>query len=175
MITKDNNYRVMEWFFKYPYRSFHIRELARLTGLSSAGIIKIVKKLKKEHLLVSNKEKMVEAVRPDFDGRFLQLKRIYNLFSIEDSGMLKTIKEFYEQPSATVLFGSYSTGLDTEKSDIDVAIFTQIEDIPDLSKFEKKLARKINLHIVSEEKISKEFKNSLANGITLSGFIDVAK
>ena len=65
MITKDNNYRVMEWFFKYPYRSFHIRELARLTGLSSAGIIKIVKKLKKEHLLVSNKEKMVALVFND--------------------------------------------------------------------------------------------------------------
>ena len=40
MITKDNNLKVIEVFFKNPDKSFHIRELARMTGLSSTGIIK---------------------------------------------------------------------------------------------------------------------------------------
>ena len=175
MITKDNNYKVMEYFFKYPNRTFHIRELARLTGLSSTGVIKIVKKLKKGHLLVSKKARMVEEVKPDFDGRFVIMKRLYNLFSILDCGLLEYLKTFFELPKAIILFGSYSSGLDTEKSDIDVAIVDGKKDMPDLSKFETKLARKINLHIINIEKASAEFKNSIANGIVLHGFAEVVK
>ncbi len=175
MITKDNNYKVMEYFFKYPNRVFHIRELARLTGLSSTGVIKIVKKLKNEKLLVSKKAKMVEEVRPDFGGKFPLLKRIYNIFSLSDSGLLGCLKAFYEMPKAIILFGSYSAGTDTEKSDIDIAVVDSKKDTPDLSKFEKKLARKISIHAINLEKASAEFKNSLANGIVLEGFAELVK
>src|SRR3989344_6059973 len=164
MKTKGNNLRVMELFFKYPYRSFYIRELARLTGLSSTGIIKIVKRLKKEKLLTSKKAKNVEEIKPDFNGRFLIEKRIYNLSSLYDLGLVELLKKFYEQPKAIVMFGSYSEGMDTEKSDIDIAIIATNKKIPNLEDFEKKLARKINIHIIDIRRASKEFRNSLANG-----------
>lgn len=175
MITKDNNLKVMQLLFKYPYRSFHIREIARLTGLSSTGIIKIIKKLKKEHLLVSKKEKVVEEVKPDFEGRFLFMKRLYNIYSLYDSGLIDYIKRFYELPKTIILFGSYSNGTDTEKSDIDLAVVTSNKKIPDLNKFEIKLARKINIHIIDLDDASKEFKNSLANGMVLEGFFEFIK
>jgi len=173
MITKDNNLRVIELFFKYPYKSFHIREIARLTGLSSTGVIKIIKRLKKENLLVSKKTKVIEELKPDFNGRFLVEKRLYNLSSVYDSGLVEFLKKYYEMPKAIVLFGSYSEGMDTEKSDIDIAIISNIKKIPDLNSLEKKLARKINIHIINIKNTPKEFKNSIANGIILSGFIEV--
>ena len=175
MITKDNNLKVMELLFKFPYRTFHIRELARLTELSSTGIIKIVKRLKKEKLLVTEKVKNVEEIKPDFNGRFLLLKRMYNVYSLYDSGLMGFIKKYYEMPQAIILFGSYSDGTDTEKSDIDIAIVSQKKNIPDFKKFENKLARKVNIHLVNIDKAEKEFKNSLANGITLEGFIEIVK
>ena len=77
MITKDNNLKVMELFFKSPYRSFHIREIARLTGLSSTGIIKIIKRLKKEKLLVSRKSNNLEEIKKRFKiGYHLKLGHI---------------------------------------------------------------------------------------------------
>lgn len=173
MITKDNNLKVMELFFKFPYRSFHIRELARLTGLSSTGMIKIVKRLKKEHLLVSRREKITEEIRPDFEGRFLLMKRLYNLHSLYDSGLIEHIKKFYELPKGIILFGSYSNGIDTEKSDIDLAIITKNKEMPDLDMYESKLMRKINLHLIDLNKVGKNFKNSLANGIVLEGFVEL--
>ena len=173
MITKDNNIKVMEFFYKFPYRSFHIRELARLTKLSSSGIIKIVRKLKKEHLLISKRNKIIEEIKPDFNGRFLLVKRLYNIYSLNESGLLSYLKKFYELPKAIILFGSYSIGTDTEKSDIDLAIITNNKSIPDLNKFEKKLTRKINIHIININNIGKEFKNSLANGIVLEGFAEL--
>jgi len=175
MITKDNNLKVMEIFFKFPYKTFHIRELARLTNLSSAGIIKIVKRLKTERLLVSKKTRVIEEIKPDFEGNFIFIKRLYNIYSIKDSGLLDYIKKIYELPESIILFGSYSNGTDIEKSDIDIAVLTSSKKSQDLIKFENKLARKINIHLINLSTMSKEFKNSLANGIVLEGFLEIIK
>ena len=175
MITKDNNLKVMELLFKFPFRIFHIRELSRLTGLSSTGIIKIVKRLKKEKLLITSKTKHVEEIRPDFNGKFLLIKRLYNIYSLYDSGLIDLIKKYYEMPQAIILFGSYSDGKDTEKSDIDIAVITYKKTLPDLKKFENKLSRKISVYIINLDKAEKEFKNSLANGIVLEGFMEMIK
>src|SRR3989344_3811908 len=148
MITKDNNLKVMELFFKSPYSSFHIREIARLTGLSSTGIIKIIKRLKKEKLLVSRKLNNLEEIKPDFNGKFLIIKRLYNVYSLYESGAVDFIKKYYEMPQSIILFGSYSNGTDTEKSDIDIAVISRKKETQDFARFEKKLSRKINLHVV---------------------------
>ena len=174
MITKDNNLKVMELFFKYPYRTFHIREIARLTKLSSTGVIKIIKRLKEEKLLVSYKTRLTEEVKPDFEGNFLIVKRLYNIYSLNDNLLIDYLKKYYEHPKAIILFGSYSNGTDSEQSDIDIAIIGSLKDkMPDLSKFEDKLARKINIHIIYLDRTTKEFKNSLANGIIMEGFVEL--
>ncbi|MEK6827870.1 MAG: nucleotidyltransferase domain-containing protein [Nanoarchaeota archaeon] len=175
MITKDNNLKVMELFFKFPYTSFHIREIARLTGLSSTGVIKIIKKLKKEKLLLSKKANNMEEIKPDFNGRFLIIKRLYNIYSIYDSGLMDYIKSYYEMPQSIILFGSYSNGTDTEKSDIDIGVVSAKKEIPDFKKFETRLSRKINLHLIEIKNTPKEFINSLANGIVLEGFVEMVK
>ena len=175
MITKDNNLKVMELFFKYPYKPFHIREIARLTNLSSTGVIKIIKKLKKERLLISKKGKLVEEIKPNFDAKFLVLKRLYNIYSLYDSGLIEHIKKFYELPKAIILFGSYSNGTDTEKSDIDLAIMTENKNLPELTKFESSLKRRLNIHLIELSNTPKEFINSLANGIVLEGFLEFIK
>ena len=174
MIIKDNNFRVMQLFFKFPYKNFHIRELARITGLSSTGIIKIVKRLKKEKLLLSKKEKVVKEIKPDFEGRFAFLKRVYNLYSLYDSGLIDYLKKEYESPQAIIVFGSYANGSDSERSDIDIAITMKKKQAIEVSTFEKKLSRKISIHNIDMKIIEPEFKNSLANGIVLEGFMDLS-
>lgn len=175
MITKDNKLKVMESFFRYPTRTFHIRELARLTHLSSTGIIKIVKKLRKEKLLVSTKGKTTEEIAADFEGRFPLMKRLYNLYSLYESGLVGHIRRHYEYPRAIVLFGSYATGTDTEKSDIDIAILGSSKKAPDFDAYERKLSRTITIHLVDASSSSREFRNSLANGIVLEGFMELVR
>ena len=58
MLTKDNNYKIMKLFFDNPDNKFHIREIARQTKLSAPGVLKILKKLKDETLLVSERERL---------------------------------------------------------------------------------------------------------------------
>jgi len=175
MITKDNNLKVLEIFFKSPNKSFHIRELSRLTGLSTTGIIKIIKRLKKEGLLTSKKEKVTEEVKPTFNEKFYLIKRLYNFYFLYETGLIEYLKNFYEEPEAIILFGSYSKGLDTEKSDIDLCILTNKKNTPDLTNFEKKLNRKVNIINSNISNMERGFKNSLANGIVIEGYIELIK
>jgi len=137
MITKDNNLKGMEIFFKNPGKSFHIRELARITGLSTTEITKIIKRLKKKGLLISKKEKITEEVKPNFEDNFYLIKKLYNFYSLYKNGLINHLKNFYEELQAIILFGSYSKGLDTEKSDINLCVLTTKKETPNLINFEK--------------------------------------
>ena len=171
MLTKDNNYKVMKLFFDNPEKKFHIREIARQTNLSAPGVLKILKKLKKETLLVSEKENVVENVKGSRNEKFFLLKKAYNILSLFESGLVNRLKDEYEEPEAIVIFGSYSKGEDTSQSDIDVAVVTKKEAQIDLKQFEKYLRRKISVYEIQINNSEKEFLNSLANGTVVYGFL----
>jgi predicted nucleotidyltransferase len=173
MITKNNMWDVMDFFFKYPERKFHLRELERLTGLSMPGVRKITGKLAKEGLLKTEKEKMVKNYYATRESKFLHLKQAYNIYSVFSSGLLDHLIKAYSEPEAVVLFGSYSKGEDISKSDIDIAIITSEHHEPDLTIFERKLARKIMIYEIQMKKAEKEFINTLSNGIVLHGYLKV--
>lgn len=173
MLLKDNTYKVMKLFFDSPERRFHIREMARLTKLSTTAITKIVGKLKKEGLLMSMKTKMVEEVHFLRTDKTLLLKRCDNLQRLFESGLVKFLKDEYEEPEAIVLFGSYSKGEDISTSDIDIAVVTKKELKLDLKRFERILKRKVSIYEIQIRTAEKDFLNSLANGIVLCGYLKV--
>jgi predicted nucleotidyltransferase len=172
MLTiKDNNYLVMGLFFDNPEKKFHIRQISRLLGLSPPGILKIVKRLKKEGLLVSEKKGMIEEVSASKTDRFFCSKLCHNLSTLNESGLVDFLKDKYEEPEAIVVFGSYARAEDTSTSDVDIAVVTGLRLSIDFKKFEKRVNRKINLYEVSMNECRKEFINNLANGIVLHGFL----
>jgi predicted nucleotidyltransferase len=175
MIEKNNNLKVMELFFKFPERKFHLRELERLTKLSLPAVRNICQKLEKKGLLESKKEKIVKNFYATRNQKFIQLKRIYNIQSLFSIGLVDYLKNIYEEPEAIVLFGSYSKGEDISQSDVDIAVITPISKELKISLFEKKLAKKIKVYEIQLKKAEKEFLNTLANGIILSGYLNIIK
>ncbi len=165
--------KVLRIFFENPERKFHIREIARITRLSPPGVMKIVKTLVKEGLLISEKGKVVKNVYAFKSERFLQLKRFFNLYSLYECGLVSFLRQQYEEPESIVLFGSYSRGEDISKSDIDIAVITSKNVFPDTKKFESVLKRKISIHEVETKNAEPEFLNSLSNGIVLHGYLKV--
>jgi len=173
VLRKNNTWKILELFLQNPERSFHIREIARLVSLSPPSVSKIVAELKKDGLLVSKKEKMVENVSAPRTEKFVWLKRSYNLHSLYGSGLVDFLRKEYQEPEAIVLFGSYAMGEDTSKSDIDIGIVTDEAKELDLQKFERILGRKINVHEIQLKRCEKEFLNNIINGIVLYGCLKV--
>lgn len=175
MFTKDNKLKVMELFFKSPTKEFYLREIARLTGLSPPGVLKIIGKLEREGLVKKEAKALTTNYKANMGSdEFSVLKRVYNLFSIYESGLLEKLVEFYATPEAIVLFGSYAKAEDIETSDVDIAVVTSKEQYPRLEEFESMLQRRITMHLIKDvKKVEKEFKNTLANGIVLYGYLEI--
>lgn len=171
MLRKINKFKVLKLFFDNPENKFHIREIGRLVKLSAPTVSKLVDELEQEQILISKKEKVVENVYADREHKkFTNLKRFYNMTQFAESGLIEFLADEY-QASAIVLFGSYSRGEDTSKSDIDVAVITKRKAALSLEKFERKLKRKINIHEIQIEKCTKEFFDELMNGIVVYGYL----
>ena len=166
--------KVLEFFLKNPITTIHLRELARRIDFSSAGCLKSLRLLVKKNFVEEHKTKAISNYKAKISSKFIQLKKIYNIYSLYDSGLIDFLKEKYEFPEAIILFGSYSRGEDTEKSDIDIVIITSLKKNLDISKFEEKLERKINiLELKNLKKAEKEFINNLINGIVLEGVFEL--
>ena len=173
MFTEVNN-KILQFFFRHPSKTFYLRDLARQTKLSPAGALKSLRRLEERHLVIREKTRATDNFKVNLESKeFRNLKWLYNIYSIKSSGLNDFLNEKYGFPEAIVLFGSYSKGGDVESSDIDLAIITKKELSLDLSKFEKLLERKIVLHELNLERVSKEFLNNLVNGIVMEGYLKI--
>ncbi len=171
---KIYNSLVLELFFSDPEGRLHIREIARQTGLHPNTVLRDVQLLVKERLLHAKKTKAVLEVTANRDNpMFVQLKRLNNLNRIVFSGLIEHLNDLYGAPEAIILFGSYSRGEDTIKSDIDLAIITKREEHPDLLKFETILKRHIQLIEIDLKTVGKNLLTNLANGIVLKGYLAI--
>ncbi|MBL7160657.1 MAG: nucleotidyltransferase domain-containing protein [Candidatus Aenigmarchaeota archaeon] len=170
MLRKTNTQKVMEMFFDFPTTTFTVREIARRLKISPPGSSSAVKTLEKEGLLTRKKGEAIDQVRANADTRnFVLRKRLYNIERLQSLGLTERLQE--SNPKAVILFGSYSRGEDTERSDIDIAVIGKAP--VGLERFEKQLNRTINIHEIDLRKTSKELKNSLANGIVLEGYLEL--
>lgn len=175
MLTEDNKVHILRLFFEGPNVRLHLREVARRTGLSATGAMKILGALEKERLLQKERTAFMVVYRGNYDNeRFMALKRSLNLYSLYSCDLVSSLVEFYRIPECIILFGSYGKGEDTKESDIDIAVITGLKDYPELEIYEDCLKRKISLHLIENTKNEKkEFINSLANGIVLYGYLEV--
>jgi len=171
MTAKD---AVLAVLFEDPMGSFTMRELGRRAGVSIRSVILAIRVLKDEGLVRVVKKgnaKLVSASRTD---NFRSEKENYNLKLLKASGLVEHISKL--APEAVVLFGSFARGEDTPESDIDIAVIGGLDEkLEGLGTFEKKIGRKISIHRVKDTaRETAEFKNTLANGKVLKGYLKLA-
>ena len=172
MVIKQNNYeKVLKIFFDNPNSRFHIREIARISGLNPNTIINISKKLLREELIKREKKKHIVELFANVNEKFKEKKRINNFKKVIDSRLVDFLKERFNAEAISMI-GSYSRGEDSEESDVDIVVISKQEyETLDLSKFEKILGKEIHLIISDYKKMSNEFYINLINGIILYGYI----
>ena len=173
--VQNKRAKVLAYFLTNPTTRVHLRALSRELDISLPWTIKVTNELAKAELIQKVKRGVeVEVFANKDTDQFKTLKRSYTLYLLTETGLVSSINEAFGNPPTIVLFGSAAHGEDTETSDIDIAVITQKSLNLNLTTYEKKLHRKIKLTILPPRKIEKEFLNTLANGITLEGYLEVA-
>ena len=147
----------------------HQRSIAKTLNVSPTAVSKALQNLayiKIEKALT----KEVELNRDDPEA--VHYKRTENLRMIYESGLAEYLTE-RNPGAAIILFGSYSYGEDTTKSDIDIAILGKKKKI-DTTSFEKTLQRPINIQFYEDfRNINKNLKTSVINGVILNGIVEI--
>lgn len=178
LFFRESSFKVAELIFNYPNKTFHIRKLAKETKQSTTAVVSAIRDLNKFKIVKLDKTDLTTNIRADTESDAYRFyKKIFNIYRLERYTIIEKLKETF-QSETIVLFGSFAKGEDIEESDIDILVITNQKEKESISDFldicEKTLNRKINLHILpSLENSSKEFRNAVANGIVLHGYLKV--
>ena len=175
MKRKDIKNKLKEYFFLYPTIKLRVRQMERELKVPLPSVIRYTKELEQEGIV---KKEVIAGVTLFSSQRasqqYLLEKIIHNFRSLYTSGLVEYLQEHLDRP-AIILFGSYSRGEDTEKSDIDLYIQTPITRTPPVDKFEKELNRNIQIfqHKKFKEIENKFLRNNIINGLPICGKVEV--
>jgi predicted nucleotidyltransferase len=171
--------KVLGTLFEYPEKEFSLSDLASVSGVAKANIGAILENFEKNDLIEITKLANIWRIRAKLSWHFLRRKIVYNLNLIYQSGLIEFLYDYFDHPKAIVLFGSFRKGEDVSSSDIDIAIESDKEEdyrvtgLRELSDLEKHFRKKVQLHIFNRKTVDINVFNSIANGIVLTGFLEV--
>ncbi len=177
MIRKNIKQIIKEYFFVNPSSKLRVREIEKSLKLPLPSVIRYCKELQEEGILTTIKTGKITFYTADRSNKnFLLEKKLYNIKSFYDSGLIEFLVREFSNPTL-IVFGSYSKAEDIENSDIDLYIETLSKKEINLEKFEKSLNRKIQVfrHKNIYEIKNTHLRNNIINGIILNNYIEVFK
>ncbi len=176
LFFRESSFKVAELLFNHPSATFHLRKIAKETKLSTTAVVQAIVDLKNADIILVEHSDFTKNVKANVESDIYKFyKRVFNLYRLERHHFIETLKQQF-QAKTIILFGSFARGEDIESSDIDLLIISNRKEniIPLLHRMEKELNRPIHLHFLeSIDKSEPEFKNALANGIVLHGYLKI--
>jgi predicted nucleotidyltransferase len=174
--------KIADVLFMYPEKEFSLSDLAKEAGVAKANIGNILAEFQDAGLITIEKLSKIWRIKANqANWLYIKSKIIYNLNFIYRSGLVEFLVDYFKNPKAIILFGSFRKGEDLSSSDIDIAIESnetkeyQTTGLRELSEFESIIGRKIQIHLFNREGIDINLFNNIANGILLWGFLEVKK
>ena len=174
MLQNYSTYKVLKVFLDSPTYEFGLREISRKIKLALPSVKKYLLELEGQGLIRINEQRGNPVYIAERDSeKFRFYKGLFMQYELFESGVIDYIwKKLC--PEAIVFYGSYAKGEATENSDIDLFAIGKKSEV-NLEKYGKILGK--NIHLMSDEidKIPKELKNNLTNGIVMRGYFKVLK
>jgi predicted nucleotidyltransferase len=173
-------FRVLLLFLKEPYREFHLREVAKLTKVSSSTAKRFLDFYTESGFLEKQKKANLTLFKSNIENlSFRHIKIGYFLMNLQP--LVTNLREVYSNASI-ILYGSCARGEDDPQSDIDFLIISRRKEKVELGVSEKHLKRKITMLVYEprewEEKAKKDkafYERILIDGILLQGSLPVVK
>jgi len=138
-------WKVIKHFTLNPSTEVYVNELAKIIHLSTGSCSQILRDLSLFGIL--KKKDLGKANYYYLNNNYLtnELKRFVGIYRIYENEIVKKIVSRYSEDISIALYGSYSKGDFTEKSDIDILVITQEKPKVDFKDLEEKLEVEINV------------------------------
>jgi predicted nucleotidyltransferase len=144
-------WKVLAHFLANPNTDFHIKQLARLLGVSPASVSSAVKSFDEDGLLSKEEKGLahIYMLNPD-NSMVTPLKKAYGIAFVLSSKPKEVLLEIDPNIISLALFGSYAEGSFDEKSDIDFLAVTQTKKgsfVAAIDQLEEKLQKEVNISV----------------------------
>lgn len=144
---KFTGFKILEYFITHPTSEIHLKELARTLKISPGSVKFYCDLFESEGILISKKKgnlRLFKLNNDDFTVR--EIKKTYYLLLLKENG----IQEICENCGSLAIYGSFASGEFDEKSDLDILVIGNKEDInyDILHEIEKKTGLKLQLTVV---------------------------
>lgn len=174
--------KILKFFLENPYEEVYLRELSKKLKLSPFAIKKYLDILFKENIILEERKANLRYFKANLDNLFFKhLKIAFSINLIEKSGFIKLLKENIPNISSIILFGSMAKGEDNQESDVDILVIGKEKKL-NLTKFEEKIGKTINIHTFTWGEWNKKAKEdspfyyeSVIYGIPLYGELPIVK
>lgn len=171
---KFKGWLILEYFLRKPNIKIHIKELSRVLGVSPRTADEYLKLYAKDRILKSKRIGNLIQFYLNNNSPFVKsLKSTYFLMYINNANLNNFLEE--NNIISFAVYGSFSTGEYTEKSDIDLILISPKKkiDLKDLSFLEELFNAEIDVQIYTlgewrrMHKQNKEFVEQVKSTHTL--------
>ena len=118
----------MEHFLKNPTTQFYIKELSRILEISPRSALEAMKMFGSENILIKEEIGQIHLYKLNNELPLVKsLKRMHILFLLHENELVEKALTVDENMISLVLYGSYSSGDNDERSDLDLIMITQTD------------------------------------------------
>jgi predicted nucleotidyltransferase len=161
IIGSKSRISILETFLFYSEKNFYLREIARLTGENTNSVRRELINLTDVGVIIRQKKgKLIFYEINKKSPLYEPLKTIF--MRTESLGKHLNVALKNKNAKYALIYGSFASGVETEKSDIDLLIIGSIKqtDIIDaISNFERKMRREVNYIIWTENEFKKRISS----------------
>ncbi|MDP2767950.1 MAG: nucleotidyltransferase domain-containing protein [Candidatus Methanoperedens sp.] len=151
LFKKYVKWKILAYFLANPNISFHVKQLARILGISPASVSSAVKSFHEDGLLQKEEKGLAHIYWLNSDNSVVApLKKAYGIALILSAKPEKKFLEIDPNMISLALFGSYADGSFDEKSDIDFLAITsrKKETLAQIAiKLENELQKEVSLSV----------------------------
>lgn len=175
MFREHAGFRVLRVFMEDAGREIHLRDVAKVSGVSPASAKRYLDLLHEENLLLRRKHANLLLYRGNLENPALRQMRVAHWTQrLVSSGLVDYLVSRLS-PSSITMYGSVARGEDDAESDIDILAIARRRKVA-LAKFERELKREINLVVYDwralERRARREalfYENLIIEGVPLHG------
>lgn len=139
--------KVIRTLYKFKEKSFTLRELSKLSGITHQGLLKVLEDLNGMNLIKLERISNSIIIKLNRESFLLNILKIYDTENNTLNELIKTIKKYYINNNAfntIALFGSVVRNEERFNSDIDLLIITKNKELVD------KITKKCNTEVIKK-------------------------
>ncbi len=123
LFEKYTEWKMLKFFLDNPSTSFYVKELSRRLKVSPGSVSRFVNKVEKDGLLVKDVTGNIHQYRLNNEDVVVRQLKVFNsMIEFRKARLVERVVD--ENVLSLVLYGSYASGKNDDKSDIDLLVIS---------------------------------------------------